>query len=263
MILLRSLLYQLIMLIVVIPYCMLVFATAPLPRQARWQVIAGWPRIATWVARHVLRIDYEVHGRENIPAEPTVILSKHSSAWETIAYSSIFPPHVYVIKRELQWLPFLGWGLALMSPIAINRSNRKSAMTRMTRVGGERLKQGFSIMIYPEGTRVPVGRRGIYKLGGAVLATANGARVLPVAHDAGLLWPRNSFRKYPGKVTVVIGAPIETQGRTANDVMREVETWIEGEVARLIPPEALARHRAAAKRASGKALVSSNETGTP
>ena len=133
----------------------------------------------------MLGIDYEVRGRENIPAEPMVILSKHSSAWETLAYSSIFPPHVYVIKRELKWLPFLGWGLALISPIVINRADRKTAMTRMTRVGDERLKQGFSIMIFPEGTRMPVGKRGMYKLGGALLAAPTGARVLPVAHNAG------------------------------------------------------------------------------
>jgi len=263
MTLLRSLAFLVIMVIIVIPYYVLVFATALLPRQTRWQVIAGWPRIATWMARHVLGIDYEVRGRENIPAEPTVILSKHSSAWETLAFTSIFPPHVYVIKRELQWLPFLGWGLALMSVIAINRSNRKTAMSRMIRVGGERLKQGFSIMIYPEGTRVPVGRRGIYKLGGAVLACANGARVLPVAHDAGVLWPRNSFRKRPGKVTVVIGKPIDTSGRTPQDVMREVEAWIEGEVDKLIPPSAHAPRRAGSKAARAEALASSNDPAAP
>ncbi|MCU0889177.1 MAG: 1-acyl-sn-glycerol-3-phosphate acyltransferase, partial [Rubritepida sp.] len=139
---------------------------------------------------------------------------------------------------------FLGWGLGLMSPIAINRANRKAAMQRMIELGAQRLKQGFSIMIYPEGTRVPVGRRGIYKLGGAALAIADGARVLPVAHNAGLLWPRNSFLKHPGKVTVVIGPPIETRGRTAEEVMRETEAWIEGEVARLVPPERVASHAA-------------------
>jgi 1-acyl-sn-glycerol-3-phosphate acyltransferase len=131
-----------------------------------------------------------------------------------------------------------------MSPIAINRSNKKAAMGRMIALGGRRLKQGFSIMIYPEGTRVPVGRRGIYKLGGAVLACANGARVLPVAHNAGLVWPRNSFLKYPGKVTVVIGKPVETRDRTPEEVMREVESWIEGEVARLVPQETVATHAA-------------------
>lgn len=244
MIFVRSLLYLIILVIVVIPYYFMVFATAPFSRQFRWQVIAGWPRFAFWLSRHLLGIDYEVHGAEHIPREPTVILSKHSSAWETIAYTTIFPPHVYVIKRELLWLPFLGWGLGLMSPIAINRANRKTAMTRMIQLGGKRLAQGFSIMIYPEGTRVPVGRRGIYKLGGAVLAVSNGARVLPVAHNAGLVWPRNSFLKHPGKVTVIIGKPVDTAGRTPEEVMREVEAWIEGEVARLVPPEAVASHAA-------------------
>jgi 1-acyl-sn-glycerol-3-phosphate acyltransferase len=220
------------------------FAATPFSRQFRWQVIAGWPRFACWLARHLLGIDYEVHGAQNIPRAPTVILSKHSSAWETIAYSTIFPPHVYVIKRELLWIPFFGWGLGLMSTIAINRANRKTAIKRMTELGGERLKQGFSIMIYPEGTRIPVGRRGIYKLGGAVLAVGNGVPVLPVAHNAGVVWPRNSFLKYPGKVTVVIGKPIETRGRTPEEIMREVEAWIEGEVARLIPPETVASHAA-------------------
>ncbi len=235
MILLRSALYLVILVVVVIPYFGLVLATFPLPRIVRWQVIAGWPRFALWLARHLLGIEYEVIGRDNIPRTPTVILSKHQSAWETIAYTSIFPPHVYVLKRELLWLPFLGWGLALMSPVAINRAKGKVAMRRMIELGGERLAQGFSIMVYPEGTRIPVGRRGTYKPGGGILAVQNGARVLPVAHNAGLVWPRNSFRKFPGKVTVVIGEPIETKGLTAEEVMRRVEDWIEGQMASLTP----------------------------
>lgn len=241
MILVRSVLYQLILFVVVIPYFGLVFCTAPLPRLVRWRVIAGWPRFAFWLSRRLLGIRYEVRGAANIPAEPCVILSKHQSAWETLAYTSIFPPHVYVIKRELLWLPFFGWGLGLMSPIAINRADRKRAMRRLIELGGERLAQGFSIMVYPEGTRIAVGRRGIYKLGGAVVAVNNNARVLPVAHNAGLVWPRNSFLKSPGKVTVVIGPPIDTAGKTAEEVMRRVEDWIEGEMALLTPPEVVQR----------------------
>lgn len=233
---LRSTLYQLILLAVVIPYSFLVLAIAPLPRRPRHRVIAAWPAFAARLAKYVLGIRWTVRGLENIPAEPLVILSKHQSAWETLAFSAIFPPHVYVMKRELLWLPFLGWGLALMSPIAINRANRKKAMTQMIELGGERLRQGFCIMVYPEGTRIPVGQRGSYRLGGAVLAVNNGARVLPVAHNAGLLWPKNSFLKYPGTVTVVIGKPIDTAGKKADEVMREVETWIENEVDRLTAP---------------------------
>jgi 1-acyl-sn-glycerol-3-phosphate acyltransferase len=234
MVWLRSALYLAILVVVVIPYFLLVFACAPLGRIPRWKVIAGWPRFATWLAKYLLGIEYEVIGRENIPREPCIILSKHQSAWETIAYSGIFPPHVYVLKRELLWLPFLGWGLALFSPIAINRADRKRAMRRTIELGRERLAQGFSIMIYPEGTRIPVGKRGTYRRGGATLAVNTGARVLPVAHNAGVVWPRNSFRKYPGKVTVRIGAPIASEGQSPESLMNRVEEWIEGEVEQLV-----------------------------
>jgi 1-acyl-sn-glycerol-3-phosphate acyltransferase len=241
MVAVRSALY-LAILIVYTPFHWVACAlAAPLPRLVRWRVIAAWPQLATWLARHLLGIDYEVLGRDHIPREPCVILSKHQSAWETIAYTSIFPPHVYVIKRELRWIPFLGWGLALMSPIAINRADRKRAMQRLIEQGAERFRQGFSIMVYPEGTRIAVGRRGVYKLGGAVIAVNTGARVLPVAHNAGLVWPRNSFLKHPGKVTVVVGPPIESAGLTAEELMRRVEEWIEGEMERLTPPEAMAK----------------------
>jgi 1-acyl-sn-glycerol-3-phosphate acyltransferase len=242
---LRSALFQIILLVVVIPYAGMVLCTAPFPRLVRWRIIAGWPQFAFWLSRHLLRIDYEVHGREHIPATPCVVLSKHQSAWETIAYTTIFPPHVYVLKRELLWLPFLGWGLALMSPIAIDRSNRKAAMQRVIQLGGERLAQGLSIMVYPEGTRIAVGRRGVYKLGGAVIAVQNRALALPVAHNAGLVWPRNSFVKQPGKVTVVIGPPIATEGLTAEQVMRRAEEWIEGQMERLTPPAAVRQFDAA------------------
>jgi len=234
MMFLRALIYYLLLVVIVVPYWVLVMCVAPLPRIPRWKIIAGWPRLAAWLAIHVLGIRYEVRGRENIPAEPVVILSKHSSAWETLAYSGIFPPHVYVMKRELAWLPFLGWGLALFSPIFINRANQKNAIRRTVEIGKERLAQGFCIMVYPEGTRIAVGRRGKYKLGGAYIAVRTGARVLPVAHNAGLLWPRNSFLKYPGKVTVVIGEPIASAGHTPDELMRKVEDWIESQVEILV-----------------------------
>ena len=231
---LRSALYLAILAVVTPFYAAAVLLMAPLPRVPRWIFISWWPRSATILARWLLGIDYEVIGRERIPAEPVVILAKHQSTWETFAFSGIFPPHVYVLKRELLWIPFFGWGLALFSPIAIDRSNRSGAMRRTIELGKERFAQGFSIMIYPEGTRVAVGRRGTYRTGGANLATHLGAKVLPVAHNAGLVWPRNSFLKYPGKVTVIIGEPIDTAGMKPADLMRRVETWIETEVAGLV-----------------------------
>jgi 1-acyl-sn-glycerol-3-phosphate acyltransferase len=231
----RALLYYILLVVIVVPYWVMVMLAAPLPRMPRWKIIAGWPRLAAWLAGPLLGIHYEVRGRENIPAEPVVILSKHSSAWETLAFSGIFPPHVYVMKRELLWLPFLGWGLALFSTIAIDRTDRKNAIRRTVEIGKQRFAQGFSIMVYPEGTRTAVGKRGKYKRGGAVIAVQTGARVLPVAHDAGLLWPRNSFLKRPGKVTVVIGKPIASAGLTPEELMAKVETWIENEMHRLCP----------------------------
>jgi 1-acyl-sn-glycerol-3-phosphate acyltransferase len=232
---LRSLLYYALLVIIVVPYWVMVMLAAPLPRMPRWKIIAGWPRLAAWLAGPVFGIRYEVRGRENIPAEPVVIMSKHSSAWETLAFSGIFPPHVYVMKRELLWLPFLGWGLALFSTIAIDRSDRKNAIHRTVELGKQRFSQGFSIMVYPEGTRIAVGKRGKYKRGAAVIAVQTGARVLPVAHNAGLLWPRNSFLKQPGKVTVVIGEPIDSAGLTPEELMKKTEDWIEGEVRQLCP----------------------------
>ena len=234
---LRASIYYLLLVIIVVPYWVMVMCVGWLPRIPRWKVIAGWPRLAAWLAIYILGIRCEVRGRENIPADPVVILSKHSSAWETLAYSGIFPPHVYVMKRELMWLPFLGWGLAMFSPIFINRSDRKNAMRLTVELGKERLAQGFSIMVYPEGTRIPVGTHGKYKLGGARIAVQTGARVLPVAHNAGLLWPRNSFLKRPGKVTVVIGEPIDSAGQTPEQLMRTVEEWIEAQVEILLRTE--------------------------
>jgi len=248
---LRSALFLAILIAFTPFYWVIVMLAAPFSRLTRYRVIIGWNRFAAWLVRSLLGIEHEVHGTEHIPREPCVILSKHQSAWETVTYASIFPPHVYVMKRELLWIPFLGWGLGLMSPIAINRANRKEAMQRMIELGGKRLAQGFSIMVYPEGTRIAVGRRGIYKLGGAVLAVQNRSKALPVAHNAGLVWPRNSFLKRPGKVTVVIGRPIDTAGLTAEQVMRQAEDWIEGEMERLTPREAVAKSHATRAALSG------------
>jgi 1-acyl-sn-glycerol-3-phosphate acyltransferase len=241
---LRSALFALGLILVTPPYALLALLTFPLPRMARYRIISGWSRLVVFLAKTILGIDWRVEGRENLPSRPSVILAKHQSAWETMAFQLIFPPQVLVLKRELLWIPFFGWGLALMSPIAINRANRKRAMRRMIELGGERFRQGFSIMVYPEGTRIAVGRRGVYKLGGAVLAVENGTRALPVAHNAGLVWPRNSFLKYPGKITVIVGPPIETTGLTAEQVMRRAEDWIEGEMTRIAPSKAFAKTHA-------------------
>jgi 1-acyl-sn-glycerol-3-phosphate acyltransferase len=224
---LRSALFALGLGLVTPPYALVALLTFPLPPMTRYRIISGWSRLVICLAKMILRIDWRVEGRENLPSRPSVILAKHQSAWETMAFQLIFPPHVHVLKRELLWIPFFGWGLALMSPIAIDRSRGHAALRAVARRGRERLEQGFWVMVFPEGTRVAPGREREYRLGGAWLAVANGAPVVPVAHNAGLFWPRNAFMKRPGTVTVRIGPPIEAANRDAKTVNALARTWIE------------------------------------
>jgi 1-acyl-sn-glycerol-3-phosphate acyltransferase len=235
MIFLRSLVFVIAQILVTPPYAIVALATFPLPRLARYRVISGWSRAMVWLAKHVLGIDYRVIGAENLPKDPAVILSKHQSTWETLAFQVIFPPQVLVLKRELLWIPFFGWGLALTSPIAIDRSSGVQALRRMAELGRERLAQGFWIAIFPEGTRVQPGKKGKYHPGGAWLAVHCGAPVVPVAHNAGLVWGRKAFLKRPGTVTVEIGAPIDARAHTPESLNAAVEEWIEGRMLALCP----------------------------
>jgi len=235
MIFLRSLVFLIAQILITPPYAIVALATFPLPRLARYRVISGWARAMVWLAKTVLGIQYRVIGAENLPRTPAVILSKHQSAWETLAFQVIFPPQVLVLKRELLWIPFFGWGLALTSPIAIDRSSGARALRRMAELGRERLAQGFWIAIFPEGTRVQPGKRSRYHPGGAWLAVNCGASVVPVAHNAGLFWGRKAFLKLPGTVTVEIGAPIDSRAHTPESLNAAVEEWIEGRMAKLCP----------------------------
>ena len=182
---------------------------------------------------HLCGLRYRIIGRENIPATPSIILSKHQSAWETLAFQEIFPPQVWVLKKELLRIPFFGWGLAMTSPIAIDRSARKKALEQIVEQGKDRLKQGFWIVIFPEGTRIPPGQRGKYRIGGAWLATHTNVPVVPVAHNAGEFWGKNSFVKRPGTITVSIGQPIDPTGMEAGELNAQVEAWIETEMLRI------------------------------
>jgi 1-acyl-sn-glycerol-3-phosphate acyltransferase len=223
----RSALFALGLVLITPPYALVALATFPLPRMTRYRIISGWSRLVMLMARAIVRIDWRVEGRENLPARPSVILAKHQSAWETMAFQLIFPPQVLVLKRELLWIPFFGWGLALMSPIAIDRSRGVAALRAIARRGRERLQQGFWVVVFPEGTRVAPGSSRTYHPGGAWLACAAGATVVPVAHNAGLFWPRNAFLKRPGTVTVRIGPPIDAANRDADTVNELARTWIE------------------------------------
>ncbi|HYN13036.1 MAG TPA: lysophospholipid acyltransferase family protein [Burkholderiales bacterium] len=227
MTLVRSGLFALAIALVTPPYALIALATFPLPRMARYRIISGWSLLILFFSRLILGIDWRVEGREHLPSRPSVILSKHQSAWETLAFQHIFPPQVHVLKRELLWIPFFGWGLALMSPIAIDRSRGVAALRAIARRGRERLEQGFWVVVFPEGTRVAPGERREYQIGGAWLAAASGAAVVPVAHNAGRVWPRNAFVKRPGTVTVRIGPAIEAADRDPKTINAIAEAWIE------------------------------------
>lgn len=183
--------------------------------------------------RKICGIKYRLLGAENIPKTPSIVLSKHQSAWETLAFQKIFPPQVWVLKKELLRIPFFGWGLAMTSPIAIDRSSGKAALEQVVEQGRERLKNGFWVVIFPEGTRIAPGKKGKYRIGGAWLATHTNVPVIPVAHNAGEFWGRNSFIKWPGTITVSIGKPIDPTGMEPGDLNNKVEVWIEAEVKRI------------------------------
>ena len=193
----------------------------------------AWGVVTLWLVRNICGIDYTIRGLENIPAQPCVSMAKHQSAWETVFILVTIPRAVWIIKRELQWLPIIGWVLGGLKSIAINRQDGRSAREQILEQGRDRLARGYSILIFPEGTRVAPGERRKYGMGGALLATDARAPILPIAHNAGECWRRNAFLKYPGTVTLSIGPLIETTGKDAATVNAEVEAWIEGEMLRL------------------------------
>ncbi|MDW8323477.1 MAG: lysophospholipid acyltransferase family protein, partial [Burkholderiales bacterium] len=227
MIFLRSLLFAVLLVAITVPYGTIAPLFRPLPPLQRYRAVSYWWRAVVWLARVVLGIRYRVEGLEHLPQGPCVVLAKHQSAWETLAFPTFMPPLAYVLKKELLRIPFFGWGLAMASPIAIDRAAGRQALHILEREGRDRLAKGFWVVVFPEGARMPPGQKGRYNVGGAWLAVKAGVPVLPVAHNAGRLWGRRAFLKRPGLVTVVIGPPIPTVGREPAEVMAEVETWIE------------------------------------
>jgi 1-acyl-sn-glycerol-3-phosphate acyltransferase len=234
---LRSLAFALFQILVTPPYAVSVVLLAWLPRVRRYRYITLWCALNLWAARWICGIRHRIVGAENVPATPHIVACKHSSTWETLFLSRYLPPLAYVAKKELLALPFFGWGFRLASPITIDRSAGQDAMAQIAAQGRERFAQGFWIILYPEGTRIRVGRRVRYKTGAARLAIDMQVPILPIAHNAGYLWPKGVMGKRPGTVTMSIGKPIPAAGRSPGELMLAVETWIEDEVARLGPAE--------------------------
>ena len=232
LVVLRSSLFAAFQLLITPVFAVIALLTFPLPALMRYRIITVWTRWVMWASRVICGIRYRIVGAENIPEEPCIILAKHQSAWETMGFQLIFPPQVWVLKKELLRVPFFGWGLAMLSPIAIDRNSRRQALQQLVEQGRHRLAAGFFIVIFPEGTRIAPGKRGKYRAGGARLAVETGTPVLPVAHNAGLCWGKNAFLKYPGLVTVSIGPLIRPDG-DAETLARRVEDWIENEMQQL------------------------------
>lgn len=233
MLFLRSLVFTVTLsgaLLVIAPLTLLTF---PFPFAWRYRFATQWATFALWLLRVVCRLDYTVSGRENIPEQNGIIFCKHQSAWETLALQRIFPPQVWVLKRELMWIPLFGWAMALMEPIPIDRKAGRRAIQTIIEKGNQRLADGRWVVIFPEGTRVAVGARKRYGIGGALLAERTGYPVIPVAHNAGEFWSRRSFIKTPGTIRVVIGPAMETRGKTAAEINASAEDWIESTVERI------------------------------
>jgi 1-acyl-sn-glycerol-3-phosphate acyltransferase len=235
-IVLRSSLFFVIQAALTIVWSLLSLATFPFSPLRRYRIITAWSHVVVWLAKHLCGIRYEVQGAQHLPRQPSIVLSKHQSAWETLAFQVLLPPQVWVLKKSLLYVPFFGWGLAMMSPIAIERAAGVRALKHTLEQGRQRLAQGFWIVVFPEGHRIPPGERGSYQVGGAWLAVKTGAPVVPVALNSGYLWGRNAFLKRPGNITVSIGTPIDPAGMKPEQLNRRVEDWIESEAQRLGDP---------------------------
>ncbi|MHB1084452.1 MAG: lysophospholipid acyltransferase family protein [Thiobacillus sp.] len=236
--LIRSLIFAVVQTALTILFSIVALLSFPFSAHARYRLITGYNHTVIWLASRVLGIHYEIRGAENLPTQPAIILAKHQSAWETVAFLCLFPPVSPVIKQELLNVPFFGWAFRMLSPIAIDRGAGREALKQIVRQGKEKLAQGFWVLVFPEGTRVAAGEKGRYGIGGGWLAAETGAPIVPVAHNAGEVWPKNAFIKQPGTITISIGPVIDSTGKSAAELTRAVEAWIESEMTRLPPAAA-------------------------
>ncbi len=218
----------------VLVYCPLVLIARLFGHQPAFAVAQNWAKLALWCAKFFCGLDYKIEGRDNFPNEPCVVFLKHSSALETIVQLAEFPLQCWVLKRELIWVPFFGWGLAALNPIAIDRTKGRAAVKQVLDQGKERLAEDMYVMIFPEGTRMRAGTTRRYGISGTLLAQENNKVILPVAHNAGYHWPRRGLGIKPGTVTFVIGTPFDPTNREPRDINAEIQRWMEAEVKQIV-----------------------------
>ncbi|MDE0244068.1 MAG: lysophospholipid acyltransferase family protein [Gammaproteobacteria bacterium] len=204
----------------------------PLPHRLRYFfAVRCWALANLWLLRVLCGVSWEASGRENLPAGPCVVLMKHSSAFDTIVQTLLFPRQTWMLKRELMFVPIFGWGLASMRAIGVDRARGPKGIRSVIRQGQARLRdEGLWVIVFPEGTRVAPGEVGHYAPGGAMIASAAACPVVPVAHNAGDHWPRRSATKQPGAIRIVIGRPLDSTGVGARKITQEAKSWIEAEV---------------------------------
>ena len=227
MIWLRSLFFQIYFYASVAFFATLCFLSFPFPYAMRFRFAKMWGHTMLWGGRVICGLEYSIEGEENIPDEPSVILIKHTTVFETYAQLAVFPPQTWVLKRELKWIPIFGLGLVSMRPIAINRGAGRSAIKQVIEQGKALLADGVWISIFPEGTRMPLGETKRYGTSGAVLAKEAGCPIVPVAHNAGDFWPRRGLRKKPGLIRFCIGPRIDSSDRPPKETNLNAQEWIE------------------------------------
>jgi 1-acyl-sn-glycerol-3-phosphate acyltransferase len=192
-----------------------------LPYRARFLFIVGcWTRLCLWWLRVTCGIRHEIHGLEGLPDRPCIVLCRHESTWETLFLQTAFAPQATLIKRELLWIPFFGWAFRTLRPIAIDRRDGRKALRQLIQEGRDRLNEGVWVVLFPEGTRLPAGKRGRFQPGGAALASATAAPVVVVAHNAGSFWPAHAFLKHPGTIHAIVSEPIQTSGLSTKEIQR-------------------------------------------
>ena len=233
MIYIRSTLYNIYQALSAIFFGLTASLLFPLPLKFRYRYILGYAYTNKLALRYLAGLKIRIRGKENIPKQASIIMCKHQSTWETYALQTIFPHHVWILKKQLLRIPFFGWGLALLEPIAIDRAAKKRAMDQINEQGIQRIGQNLSIVIFPEGTRIPAGKKGKYRTGGARLCKATKAPAVPVAHNGGEFWPKGSFLIKPGTVTIEIGQAILPEEKSSTEINKLVESWIENKMAEI------------------------------